>query len=546
VTAPDEALTGLPEWRSLVEHQRKIEKIHLRSFFAEDPRRVERMALDGAGIHLDYSKNRIVQETVERLLALARATGLPERIAAMFRGEEINLTEGRAALHVALRAARGSVISVRGENVVPRVHAVLEAMDDFVGRVRSGAWRGHTGKPVRNVVNIGIGGSDLGPRMATEALRHYADRELESRFVSNVDGADFTESVAGLDPAETLFVVCSKTFTTLETLTNARAARQWCTAGLGDDSAVASHFVAVSTNAEEVAKFGIDASNMFEFWDWVGGRYSVDSAIGLSLMLAVGADNFRAMLGGFRAMDEHFRNAPLDQNLPVLMGLLGIWYADFFGAETHCVLPYSRYLARFPAYLQQLDMESNGKRVDVNARAVGYPTGPVVWGAPGTDGQHAFYQLLHQGTRLIPCDFIGFCANPEPADENHDLLMANFFAQTAALAFGRTAEEVAADGVPLEQVPHRTFPGNQPSNTLLADRLSPETLGKLIALYEHRTFVQGSIWRINSFDQWGVELGKQLANRIILELQGGVADAGAHDGSTRALIERYRRQRKGV
>jgi glucose-6-phosphate isomerase len=546
VTASNEALTRLPEWRSLVTHQRKIAKIHLRSFFAEDPRRAERMSLDGAGIHLDYSKNRVSSETMQRLLALARATGLPVRIEAMFRGDEINATEGRAALHVALRAPRGSSVELRGENVVPRVQAVLDAMEDFAGRVRSGIFRGHTGKPVRNIVNIGIGGSDLGPRMATEVLRHYAERRLRSRFVSNVDGADFREAVAGLDPAETLFVVCSKTFTTLETLANARAARQWCVAGLGGESAVARHFVAVSTNADEVARFGIDAANMFGFWDWVGGRYSVDSAIGLSLMLAVGADNFRDMLAGFRAMDEHFRSAPLERNLPVLMALLGVWYSDFFGAESHCVLPYSRYLARFPAYLQQLDMESNGKRVDLQGNEVDYPTGPVVWGAPGTDGQHAFYQLLHQGTRLIPCDFIGFCAIPGSIDEHHDLLMANFFAQTAALAFGRTASEVAAEGVEPRQVPHRTFPGNRPSNTLLADRLSPETLGKLIALYEHRTFVQGSIWRVNSFDQWGVELGKQLANRILPRLQSDAPGEGECDESTGALIERYRRQRNGA
>jgi len=543
LTPPHEALTRLPAWQSLVTHQRKIEKVHLRSFFAEDPHRSEHMSLEGAGIYLDYSKNRANSETMERLVALAHAAGVPERIEAMFRGDEINVTEGRAALHVALRAPRGAVVALRGENVVPRVHAVLDAMEDFAERVRSGVFRGHTGKRVRNIVNIGIGGSDLGPRMATEALRHYADPGLQSRFVSNVDGADFNESVAGLDPAETLFVICSKTFTTLETLANARAARDWCIGGLGDEAAVARHFVAVSTNAGEVVRFGIDASNMFEFWDWVGGRYSVDSAIGLSLMLAVGAENFRDMLAGFHAMDEHFRSAPLQRNLPVLMALLGVWYADFFGAETHCVLPYSRYLARFPAYLQQLDMESNGKRVDANGNAVDYQTGPVVWGAPGTDGQHAFYQLLHQGTRLIPCDFIGFCTIPGSFAEHHDLLMANFFAQTAALAFGRTADEVAAEGVEARQVPHRTFPGNHPTNTLLADRLSPETLGKLIALYEHRTFVQGSIWRVNSFDQWGVELGKQLSGRILHWLRGESVGEGERDGSTAALIERYRRRR---
>jgi len=546
LTASHQALTSLPEWRALAEHQRGIADIHLRTLFAEDPDRAAHMSVEGAGILLDYSKNRVSLETMERLVALARAAALPERIEAMFRGEEVNPTEGRAALHVALRAPRGASITLRGENVVPRVHAVLDAMDDFAGRVRSGAWRGHTGKRVRNVVNIGIGGSDLGPRMATEALRHYADRDLEIRFVSNVDGADFSESVAGLDPAETLFVVCSKTFTTLETLANARAARQWCTAALGGDAAVARHFVAVSTNADEVVKFGIDASNMFEFWDWVGGRYSVDSAIGLSLMLAVGAENFRAMLAGFRAVDDHFRSAPLERNLPVLMALLGLWYADFFAAETYCVLPYSRYLARFPAYLQQLDMESNGKRVDVDGRAVDYPTGAVVWGAPGTDGQHAFYQLIHQGTRLIPCDFIGFCSSPGSTAEHHDLLMANFFAQTEALAFGRTAEEVAAEGVAPGLVPHRTFPGNRPTNTLLVDRLAPETLGRLIALYEHRTFVQGSIWRINPFDQWGVELGKKLSDRIVRELRGDAGQPSLHDGSTRALIGRYRRQRDGA
>jgi glucose-6-phosphate isomerase len=461
----------------------------------------------------------------------------------MFRGEKINTTEGRAVLHVALRAPRGTRIAVDGEDVVPRVHAVLERMAAFCERVRSGAWKGHTGRRIRNVVNVGIGGSDLGPAMAYEALRHYSERALAFRFVSNVDATDFAEAVRDLDPAETLFVVCSKTFTTLETLTNARSARAWTLAALGDESAVSKHFVAVSTNAAEVAKFGIDTANMFEFWDWVGGRYSFPSAVGLSLMLAIGPAHFRAMLGGFHAMDEHFRCAPFERNLPLLLGLLGVWYGDFFGAETHAVLPYDQYLARFPAYLQQLDMESNGKRVDLDGNPVDYQTGPVVWGQPGTNGQHAFYQLIHQGTKLIPCDFIGFCQSLNPLPPHHDLLAANLFAQTEALAFGKTAQELAAEGVPAALVPHKTFPGNRPTNTLLAQRLTPALLGQLVALYEHKVFVQGSVWRVNSFDQWGVELGKVLATRIADELASAREPALAHDSSSNALIRRYLRLR---
>jgi len=538
------SLTQLPEWRALEEHHRKVEKLHLRTLFSEDPRRGEQMSVEAEGIFLDYSKNRLTGETLELLLALARARGLSQRIVSMFRGDAINVTEKRAALHVALRAPRGASIEADGEDVVPKVHAVLDAMSRMVERVRSGEWRGHTGKRICNIVNLGIGGSDLGPAMAHEALRPYSDRGLRLRFVSNIDGTDFAESTDGLDPAETLFIVCSKTFTTLETLANARAARAWCLAALRDESAVASHFAAVSTNAAEVAKFGIDAENMFEFWDWVGGRYSVDSAIGLSLMLAIGAERFREMLAGLHAMDEHFRTAPFERNLPVLMAMIGIWYNNFFGAETHCILPYSQSLRRFSAYLQQLDMESAGKCVDESGVGVDYQTGPIIWGQSGTNGQHAFYQLLHQGTKLVPCDFIGFCESSSPLADHHDLLMANFFAQTAALAFGKTAEEVAAGGAPGPQVPHRTFEGNRPTNTLLAARLTPETLGKLIALYEHRTFVQASIWRIDPFDQWGVELGKVLASRIVPQLASGAESDLGHDSSTDNLIRRYRERRR--
>jgi glucose-6-phosphate isomerase len=546
VAARRTPLTQLPEWRALEGHHQEIEHLHLRTLFDRDSRRGERMSVEAEGIFLDYSKNRLTDETLGLLLVLARACGLRERIDAMFRGDEINVTEKRAALHVALRAPRSTSIVVGGEDVVPKAHAVLGAMVRFAERVRNGEWKGHTGKRIRNVVNLGIGGSDLGPMMAYEALRHYSDRELRFRFVSNVDGADFVESTSGLDPAETLFVVCSKTFTTLETLANARTARAWCLSALRDESAVAKHFAAVSTNGAEVAKFGIDTQNMFEFWEWVGGRYSVDSAIGLSLMLAIGPERFHEMLAGFHAMDEHFRTAPFERNLPVLMALIGIWYNNFFGAETHCILPYSQYLWRFSAYLQQLDMESDGKCVGEDGDEVDYQTGPIIWGAPGTDGQHAFYQLIHQGTKLIPCDFIGFCESLNPVGDHHDLLMANFFAQTAALAFGKTAEEVAAEGVPAFQVPHRSFAGNRPTNTLLAARLTPETLGKLIALYEHRTFVQGSIWRINSFDQWGVELGKVLASRIVSQLASGARPELDHDSSTNNLVRRYRAHRGGA
>ncbi len=532
-----------PEWKALAAHHAAVEKRHLREWFAGDPERAARFSVEAAGLALDFSKNRIDDETLALLVALARAAGLGPRIEALFRGEPLNVTERRPALHVALRAPRDAVIEVDGENVVPAVHAVLERMADFSGRVRDGSWRGHGGRPIRNVVNIGIGGSDLGPAMATQALRHYADRERVFRFVSNVDPTDFAENVRDLDPAETLFVVSSKTFTTLETLANARSARDWCLAALRDEKAVAKHFAAVSTNAQAVAQFGIDPRNMFGFWDWVGGRYSLDSAIGLSLMLAIGAERFREMLGGMRAMDEHFRSAPFERNLPVILGLLGIWYTDFFGAETHAVLPYDQYLARLPAYLQQLEMESNGKRVDLEGRSVDYATCPVIWGEPGTNGQHAFFQLLHQGTRLIPCDFIGFARSLNPRGEHQDLLVANLLAQTRALAFGRTPEEVAADGVPAAQVPHRSFPGNRPSNTILAELLTPATLGALIALYEHKVFVQGTIWNVNSFDQWGVELGKKLAQEIAPRLAGAAAPAGGHDASTEALIRRYRRLR---
>jgi glucose-6-phosphate isomerase len=535
-------LTKRPAWKALAAHYKQVRERHLRALFADDPARGERLTVEAVGLYLDYSKHRITDETLALLLQLAEESGLRARIDAMYRGEAINVTEQRAVLHVALRAPRGASIVVDGENVVPQVHAVLDKMADFAQRVRSGAWTGHTGKPIRNVINIGIGGSDLGPVMAYEALKHYSERALTFRFVSNIDGTDFAEAVRDRDPAETLFIVSSKTFTTLETMTNAQTARAWSLAGLGgDEKAVARHFVAVSTNAAEVAKFGIDTANMFGFWDWVGGRYSMDSAIGLSTMLAIGPEHFRALLGGFHQMDEHFRSAPFARNLPVLMGLLGIWYSDFFGAETVAVLPYEQYLKRFPAYLQQLTMESNGKHVTLDGRNVTYQTGPIYWGEPGTNGQHSFYQLIHQGTRLIPCDFIAFAQPLNPLGRHHDLLLANVFAQTEALAFGKTPEEVKAEGTPDGLVPHRVFEGNRPSTTILAERLTPETLGKLVALYEHVVFTQGTIWHINSFDQWGVELGKVLAQRIIPELEGQGEPTLGHDSSTNTLIRRYRK-----
>ena len=538
------SITETPEWHALEAHFDEQRDRHLRDLFAEDPARGERMALDAQGLYLDYSKNRVTDETVRLLLALARRAGLRERIDAMFRGDKINVTEGRAVLHTALRAPEGAVIEVDGENVVPAVHAVLRKMADFSERVRSGAWTGHTGRRVRNVVNIGIGGSDLGPHMAYDALVDFSQRDMTFRFVSNVDGTDFWEATHDLDPAETLFVISSKTFTTLETLTNARSAREWSlTAFGGDESAVARHFVAVSTNAPEVAKFGIDTANMFEFWDWVGGRYSYDSAIGLSLMIAIGGEQFGEMLAGFRSIDEHFRTAAFEENLPVLLGLIGLWYDDFFEAETQAILPYSQYLARFPAYLQQLDMESDGKSVDLEGNPVRTQTGPIVWGQPGTNGQHAFYQLIHQGTKLIPADFIGFVHANHEVGDHQNLLTANFFAQTEALAFGKTRQEVEAEGVPPLQVPHRTFAGNHPTNTILVDRLTPYTLGQLVATYEHKVFTQGTIWNINSFDQWGVELGKKLATAIIPELEPGAEPALTHDSSTNTLIRRYRHLR---
>jgi glucose-6-phosphate isomerase len=530
-----------PAWKNLKAHYRKIRTLHLRSLFADDPQRGERMTAEAAGVYLDYSKNRVTDETLGLLVQLAEESGLRARIDAMFQGEKINITENRAVLHVALRAPRGASIVVDGENVVPQVHAVLDRMGDFSNRVRSGEWKGHTGKRIRNVINIGIGGSDLGPVMAYEALKHYSDRALTFRFVSNIDGTDFVEATHGLDPAETLFIVSSKTFTTLETMTNANTARGWLLTALGgDEQSVAKHFVAVSTNAAEVAKFGIDTANMFGFWDWVGGRYSMESAIGLSTMLAIGAENFRALLDGFHQMDEHFRTAPFEHNLPVLIGLLGVWYGDFFNAQTVAVLPYDQHLKRFPAYLQQLTMESNGKHVTLEGKAVTYDTGAVYWGEPGTNGQHSFYQLIHQGTRLIPCDFIAFCQPLTPLGRHHDMLLANVFAQAEALAFGKTAEEVKAEGTPDWLVPHRVFEGNRPSNTILAERLTPETLGKLVALYEHSVFTQGVIWNIDSFDQWGVELGKVLAQRIIPELESRAEPALGHDSSTNTLIRRYR------
>jgi len=532
-------LTALPAWQQLETHATSLRTTHLRDLFAADPARGERMVVDDLGIYFDYAKHRATDETMRLLVTLAEACGLRERIDAMFRGEKINVTENRAVLHVALRAPREAQIFVDGEDVVPQVHAVLDQMSAFAERVRSGAWRGFTGKRIRAVVNIGIGGSDLGPVMAYEALRHYSDRALIFRFVSNVDGTDFAEAVHDLDPAETLFIVASKTFTTLETMTNAHTARRWLLDVLGNEQAVANHFVAVSTNAAEVEKFGIDTANMFGFWDWVGGRYSMDSAIGLSTMIAIGPDNFRAMLAGFHAMDEHFRTAPFERNMPVLMGLLGVWYNNFFGAESIAVLPYDQYLKRFPAYLQQLTMESNGKYITLEGTAVDYQTGPIYWGEPGTNGQHSFYQLLHQGTKLVPCDFIGFCRSLNPLGDHHDLLMSNVFAQGEALAFGKTAEQVRAEGTPEWLVPHRTFEGNRPSTTILAERLTPEMLGKLVALYEHSVFTQGVIWDIDSFDQWGVELGKVLAKKIIGEL-GDAEPELQHDSSTNALIRRYR------
>jgi glucose-6-phosphate isomerase len=537
------SLTERPQWRALEKHLGQLAPRHLRELFAEDPERGTRLTAEAAGLYLDYSKNRVTTETMRLLRELADACRLRERIDAMFRGDKINVTEQRAVLHVALRAPKSERILVDGKDVVPEVHAVLDHMTAFSERVRSGVWKGHTGKRIRNVVNVGIGGSDLGPVMAYEALRHYAQEDLTFRFVSNVDGTDFVESVRGLDAEETLFIVCSKTFTTLETLTNARAARAWCLETLRDEKAISKHFVAVSTNAAEVAKFGIDTENMFGFWDWVGGRYSMDSAVGLSTMLAIGPEGFRALLGGFRAMDVHFQSAPFDRNLPVLMGLLGVWNTNFLGAPTVAVLPYDQYLKRFPAYLQQLTMESNGKRVTLEGAPVDYQTGPIYWGEPGTNGQHSFYQLIHQGTRLIACDFLGFGRPLNPLGDQHDLLMANLFAQSEALAFGKTADEVKAEGTPPAQIPPRTFEGNRPSNTILAERLTPGTLGALVALYEHTVFVEGTIWNIDSFDQWGVELGKALAKRTAAELASPGEPELTHDSSTNALIRRYRRLR---
>jgi len=537
----NQPLTGLRAWKALGHHFETIRQIHLRDLFAKDPKRGERMTAEAAGIFLDYSKNRVTDTTLELLVQLAEEAGLRARMEAMFKGEKINLTENRAVLHTALRAPKSSVILVDGENVVPRVHAVLDKMAGLANRVRNGDWKGHTGRPIRNVINIGIGGSDLGPVMAYEALKHYSNRQITCRFVSNVDGTDMVEATRDLDPAETLFIVSSKTFTTLETMTNAQSAREWVLAGLGGDAkAIARHFVAVSTNAEKVSQFGIDTENMFGFWDWVGGRYSMDSAIGLSTMLAIGPEYFREMLDGFHQMDEHFRSAPFEQNLPVLLGLLSLWHGNFFNAQTVAVLPYEQYLKRFPAYLQQLTMESNGKHVTLDGRVVDYDTGPIYWGEPGTNGQHSFYQLIHQGTRLIPCDFIAFGQALTPLGRHHDMLLANVFAQAEALAFGKTAGEVKAEGTPDWLVPHRVFEGNRPSNVILAKKLTPEVLGKLVALYEHSVFTQGAIWNIDSFDQWGVELGKQLAQRIISELENKTESELNHDSSTNHLIRRYR------
>jgi glucose-6-phosphate isomerase len=544
-TVTDRALKERPAWKGLETHFQKVRELHLRKLFATDVERGTRLTAEGAGIYLDYSKNRITDETIKLLLQLAEETGLRQRMDAMFRGDKINTTENRAVLHVALRAPRGETILVDGHNVVPDVHDVLDKMAQFCDRVRIGAWKGHTGKRIRNVINIGIGGSDLGPVMAYEALKHYSERSMTFRFVSNVDGTDFAEAVRDLDPAETLFIISSKTFTTLETMTNAHSARDWSLKGLGgDEKSVAKHFVAVSTNAAEVSKFGIDTANMFGFWDWVGGRYSMDSAIALSTMIAIGPVNFRSMLDGFHQMDEHFRTAPFERNLPVLMGLLGVWYSDFFGSETVAVLPYEQYLKRFPAYLQQLTMESNGKHVTLSGATVDYQTGPIYWGEPGTNGQHSFYQLIHQGTRLIPCDFIAFGKPLNPLGRHHDILLANVLAQAEALAFGKTREQVKAEGTPDQLVPHRVFEGNRPSNTILVDRLTPETLGKLVALYEHSVFTQGTIWGIDSFDQWGVELGKVLAQRIIPELESQKELKLDHDSSTNNLIRRYRKYRE--
>ena len=544
MTQTNQLLTERKAWKALANHFNKARTLHLRELFADDAKRGERLTAEAVGLYLDYSKNRITDETLKLLVQLADESDLHARIEAMFKGEKINITENRAVLHVALRAPKGTSITVDGENVVPKVHAVLEKMADLCGRIRSGAWKGHTGKRIRNVINIGIGGSDLGPVMAYEALKHYSDRSMTFRFVSNVDGIDFVEATRDLDPAETLFIVSSKTFTTLETMTNAQTARDWLLNGLGgDQKAVARHFVAVSTNAEKVSSFGIDTANMFGFWDWVGGRYSMDSAIGLSTMLAIGPENFRAMLDGFHQMDEHFRTAPFERNLPVLMGLLSLWYNDFYGAQTVAVLPYEQYLKRFPAYLQQLTMESNGKHVTLDGKAVDYDTGPIYWGEPGTNGQHSFYQLIHQGTRLIPCDFIAFGHALTPLGRHHDMLLANVFAQAEALAFGKTPAEVKAEGTPDWLVPHRVFEGNRPSNTILADRLTPAALGKLVALYEHSVFTQGIIWQIDSFDQWGVELGKVLAQRIIPELENPAEPKLSHDSSTNSLIRRYRKMK---
>jgi len=542
--AKEPALRSRDAWRALEAHRAEVADTHLRDLFASDPARGERLTAEGAGLFLDYSKNRVTDETLRLLVELANECGMPERREAMFRGEHINVSEDRAVLHVALRMPRARSLVVDGVDVVKEVHEVLDRMSAFAERVRGGEWRGHTGKPIRNVINIGIGGSDLGPVMAYEALRHYSRREMTFRFVSNVDGTDFAEATRDLDPEETLFVVSSKTFTTLETMTNARTAREWVLGALGSDDAIARHFVAVSTNAEEVSGFGIDTENMFGFWEWVGGRYSMDSAIGLSTMLAIGPERFGEMLAGFHAVDEHFRETPLERNLPALMGLLAVWYGDFFGAQTVAVLPYDQYLHRFPAYLQQLTMESNGKHVTLDGARVDYETGAVYWGEPGTNGQHSFYQLIHQGTKLIPCDFIGFHRSLNPLGEHHDLLMANVFAQTEALAFGKTPDQVREEGTPEELVPHRTFEGNRPTNTILAERLTPEALGSLVALYEHSVFTQGAVWGIDSFDQWGVELGKALAKRIVPELRAPEEPELAHDSSTNALIRRYRGARE--
>ena len=536
------SLTQLAIWKELQQHYQQIKDLHLRDLFQRDPERGKRFSFQAVGLYVDFSKQRITEETLRLLVELARQRGLEERRAAMFRGDPINVTEKRSVLHVALRAPRDAHIFVDGEDVIAQVHAVLDKMAQFSERVRSGAWKGFTGKPIKNVVNIGIGGSDLGPVMAYEALKFYSRRDMCFRFISNVDGTDFVEVTRDLDPAETLFIISSKSFTTLETMTNARTARAWLVERLGSEKAIAKHFVAVSTNEREVAKFGIDTTNMFGFWDWVGGRFSIDSAIGLSLMIAIGADHFRAMLDGFHEMDEHFRTAPLERNLPVIMGLLAVWYNNFFGSETIAVLPYEYYLHRFPAYLQQLTMESNGKGVTLDGDVVNYQTGPIYWGEPGTNGQHSFFQLLHQGTKLVPCDFIAFCQPLNPIGDHHDLLIANVIAQGKALAFGKTAAEVRAEGTPEWLIPHRTFAGNRPSTMIFAERLTPETLGKLIALYEHSVFTQGVIWGINSFDQWGVELGKALAQQIFPQLQE--EKELAHDSSTNALIRYYQKTRQ--